>query len=136
MHAAVDGPFVLVGPIFVPNRSACYNCFEVRVMMNLREAGSYQRYKHALVKGQIKRGGDPLLPLLGNLLTAHTAMEIVNFELTGTSWTVGKVLSIYLPTMEMIFNDVLRLPGCPACAPTPERDDTELYFDIRATADH
>jgi hypothetical protein len=34
--------------------------------------------------------------------------------------------------MEFTFNEVLRLPGCPACGPAPERDDRELFFDVRA----
>ncbi|SRR6266849_5365204 len=131
IHAAMDGPFLFIGPTFVPFRSPCYECLETRVVMNMRESASYQRYKNALVEGRAAGIGAPLDTVLGAMLASLTAFEALNFLLTGTSFTVGKMLSFYLPTMEFAFNEVLRLPGCPACSPSPERDDKELYFDVR-----
>jgi len=132
IHAAVDGPFLLVGPTFVPGRSACYECLDARVLMNMREAGSYQSYKRALAEGRVSGGLAPLDATLESMLASHAAFESLNFLLTGAGFTVGKMLAIYLPTMEFTFNEVLRLPGCPACGPAPERDDRELYFEVRA----
>jgi thiazole/oxazole-forming peptide maturase SagC family component len=132
MHAAVDGPFLFIGPIFVPPNSACYECLETRVAMNLRDDAGYQRYKQALVLGQVSDAPFRIEPILSAMLAAHTANEALNFALTGTSFTARKVLSIYLPTMEFAFHEVLRIPGCPACSPASERDGTELYFDMRA----
>lgn len=131
IHAAIDGPYLLIGPTFVPFRSPCYECLETRVLMNMRESASYQRYKMALVEGQVTGTGTPIEVVLGAMLNSLTAFEALNFLLTGTSFTVGKMLSLYLPTMEFRFNELLRLPGCVACAPSPESDDTELYFDPR-----
>ena len=37
VHAAADGPYLLVGPTFTPKRSSCYECFESRVAMSMRE---------------------------------------------------------------------------------------------------
>jgi bacteriocin biosynthesis cyclodehydratase domain-containing protein len=130
LHAAIDGPFLLVGPTFVPRRSACYECFERRILMNFRDGASYVAYKEALVNRQIKHGKMPIDPMLRAMLASHTAMEIVNFVNTGASFVLGKCLSIFLPTMEFAYNEVLRVPGCPACAPVAERDDTELYFNM------
>lgn len=131
MHAVMDGPFLFIGPTFLPFRSPCYECLEMRVVMNMRESASYQRYKNALVEGRIAGIGAPLDTVLDAMLASLTAFEALNFLLTGTSFTVGKMLSMYLPTMEFAFHEVLRLPGCPACSSTPERDDKELYFDVR-----
>jgi bacteriocin biosynthesis cyclodehydratase domain-containing protein len=131
LHAAIDGPFLLVGPTFVPGRSACYECLETRVLMNLREASSYQSYKHALADGRVASATTPLAGVLESLLASLTAFEALNFLLTDASFTVGKALALYLPTFEFTLNEVLRLPGCPACGSAPERDDRELYFDIR-----
>jgi bacteriocin biosynthesis cyclodehydratase domain-containing protein len=130
IHAVLDGPFLFVGPIFVPHRSPCYECLEMRIMMNLRESASYQRYKHALVQRQVKNGQFPIEPVIGGMLASHTAMETLNFLLTGSSFTVNKLLAIYLPTMEFTYNEVLRAPSCTACSPSSERDDKELYFDM------
>jgi bacteriocin biosynthesis cyclodehydratase domain-containing protein len=135
LHAAIDGPFLLIGPTFVPARSACYECLETRVLMNLREAASYQSYKHALAEGRVARMAGPLNRVLESIVGSLSAFEALNFLLTETSFTVGKVLAIYLPTFEFSVNEVLRLPGCPACGSVPERDDRELYFDIRTLLD-
>jgi bacteriocin biosynthesis cyclodehydratase domain-containing protein len=132
IHASIDGPFLLVGPTFVPLRSACYECLDTRVMMNLRESASYQDYKRALAERRVAGRPAPFEPILGNMLAALTAFEALNFLLTGTSFTLSKMLALYLPTMEFTFNEVLQLPGCAACSPSPERDDRELYFDVRA----
>jgi thiazole/oxazole-forming peptide maturase SagC family component len=132
MHAAIDGPFLLIGPIFVPRRSACYECFEQRVTMNLRDTARYVSYKNALVERQIKHGVVPVEPILQAMLASHAALEIVNFIRTSYSFVIGKVLSIFLPTMEFAYSEVLRLPCCPACSPVAERDDTELHFDVTA----
>ncbi len=134
LHAAVDGPFLLVGPTFVPFRSACYECLEARVIMNLRDSASYQRYKSALADGRAAGTASPLDAVIVAMLASLTAFEAVNFLQTGAAFTVGKLLRVYLPTMEFAFHEVLRLPGCPACGATLERDDTELYFDARALA--
>jgi bacteriocin biosynthesis cyclodehydratase domain-containing protein len=131
IHAAVDGPFLFVGPTFKPFRSPCYECLETRLVMNMRESASYQRYKSAMVEGRVAGTVAPLDNVLGAMLASLTAFEALNYLLTGASFTFGKMLSIYLPTMEFIFNEVLRSPDCPACSPAPERDDKELYFDVR-----
>jgi thiazole/oxazole-forming peptide maturase SagC family component len=131
LHAALDGPFLFVGPLFLPHRSSCYECFEMRVSMNLRENASYQRYKSALVERCVRHGSLPLNTALIAVLAAHTAMETINYVATGSGFTLQKVLAIYLPTMEITFNEVLRLPSCPACGSQPERDDKELYFDFQ-----
>ena len=132
LHACVDGPLLLVGPTIIPHRSACYECFEQRVVMNLREASSYQRYKEALAERRVRVGTLPLEPALGSILAAHAVLEAINVFTTGAAFTLGKVLAIYLPTMEFSYNEVLRLPDCRSCAPSSERDDMELYFDLGA----
>jgi bacteriocin biosynthesis cyclodehydratase domain-containing protein len=129
--AAADGPFLLVGPTFIPWRSACYDCLETRVGMNLREGASYQRYKLALAEGRAARATAPIDGVLASMLGSYAAFEALNFALTGASFTIGKMLAVYLPTLEFTFNEVLRLPGCPACGPSPENDDRELYFELR-----
>jgi bacteriocin biosynthesis cyclodehydratase domain-containing protein len=132
IHAALDGPFIFIGPTFVPGSSPCYECFETRVTMNLRENASYQRYKDALADGRVETGRPPMLAALRTVLASHTVLEVINFVNCESTFTIGKALGIYLPTMEISFNEVLRLPGCRSCAPQRGRDDSSLYFDARA----
>lgn len=135
LHATLDGPFLLVGPTFVPGRTPCFECLETRVTMNLREGAGYQSYKQALAEGRASDATAPLYAVLRPMLASLTAFEALNFLLTGASFTRAKVLAIYLPTLEVSVNEVLRLPACPACGPAVEQDDRELYFDLRAILD-
>jgi bacteriocin biosynthesis cyclodehydratase domain-containing protein len=133
LHVAIDGPFVLIGPLTSPFRSACYQCFETRLLMNLRESASYQQYKRAITEYRVKTSQAPAEPVLRNLLIAHTALETINYLLTGHACSINKVLSIYLPTMEFAYHDVLRVPNCHACGAETAVESRELYFDLAAT---
>lgn len=135
VHGAVDGPFLLVGPVFLPGRTACYACFETRVLMNLTGADSYLRYKRALATAAVSGGRMPLLPALTSLLSSYLALDVLNLAHTGAAFTAGKVLGLYLPTWETTVNEVLPIPGCPACGPVSQREDDSLYFDVRAWLD-
>lgn len=132
IHGGLDGPFLYAGPTFAGRRSACYACFESRVTMNLREGSSYQRYKEALARSLVSNGEPAVIRPLLNLLAAHLALEAINYLASGTNFTIERVLGIFVPAMEIAFNEVLPMPGCAACSPQPERDDATLYFDPRA----
>jgi len=130
IHAAIDGPFLFVGPTF-SHSIACYECFETRISMNVKDNGCYQKYKNALINHQVHNHSElPITPILVNLLASHVAMEITNFSISSTSFTQGKVLSIYLPTMEINFNEFLRFPNCKTCGSHNLRNGKTLYFDI------
>lgn len=135
IHGALDGPFLYIGPTIVPRRSACYECFESRVAMNLREGGSYQRYKQALINGLVTTGEPSVIRPLQGLLAAYLALETVNYLKCGGNFTIERTLAIFVPTMEIAFHQILPMPACPACAPRPEQDDALLYFDPRAWLD-
>jgi bacteriocin biosynthesis cyclodehydratase domain-containing protein len=131
IHAAADGPFLIIGPTFSPKKSACYECFENRVAMSMRESASYLRYKQALVKRAIKTGSPYLGGPFKGLLASLVAVEVANLITTGSDFTIGKALTVFLPTLEFSFSEVLRLPGCPACSPVTEQFEQGLYFDLK-----
>lgn len=130
LNATLDGPFIHIGPLTNLPSGSCYECFETRVLMNLRNAESYVRFKSAFATREMVLGTPPILPVLDSIISSLTAFEIMNFQLAGRCFTQGKVLSIHLPTMETAFNDVLQMPGCPGCGPVAGRDDEALSFDI------
>jgi bacteriocin biosynthesis cyclodehydratase domain-containing protein len=135
LSAVLDGPSLYVGPTFAPGRSACYECFEARVLMNLREDASYLRYKRALVEGRVRHGRIPVASIISGLLASHAAFEAANFLATAATFTVGKALAIHLPTMEVAFSEVLKVPGCGACGASLDREARDLYLDARALLD-
>ncbi|MFZ0212244.1 MAG: TOMM precursor leader peptide-binding protein [Candidatus Acidiferrales bacterium] len=131
IHAALDGPFILVGPTFLPGCSSCYECFEGRVASNIRENGSYLSYKKVLAEGKVKLGRSVIPRAIQSLLVSLTGFEVLNFVSTGSAFTIGKTLAIYLPTLEFTFNEVLRLPGCPGCSSMNEKNERTLYFSVK-----
>lgn len=127
----IDGPTILIGPTFVPLQGPCFGCYEARVGMNLRENVRYVEYKKKLFSGNPAKGPEtPLLEVLRHILCAHVALEVTNYLLTENTYTIGKVLSMYLPTMEIAYNEVLPFSGCSVCGKKTIRDDYQLYFDI------
>jgi bacteriocin biosynthesis cyclodehydratase domain-containing protein len=132
LSVAVDGPFLFIGPTFEAKYGACYECLDTRVLMNMRQSEGYQRYKMALATRQVTQGELPILPAMTATLAGHAAMEICNKLVAGANFTSDQMLSIYLPTLSFSFHEVLKLPGCPACGSSPENEDHELYFDMRA----
>lgn len=91
MHIAIDGPFLFIGPIFTGGQSHCYECFEKRIMMNIREHASYQRYKNALAKRKvIQFSAPPILSVINNVVASHASLEILNYVLTANAYTVKK----------------------------------------------
>jgi thiazole/oxazole-forming peptide maturase SagC family component len=132
INASIDGPFIFIGPTFNPPSSACYECFETRVSINLREFNSYQKYKNALVNNLIIRQSEfPMNNILQDILISHLSLEVLNFICTGSNFTKNKTLSIYLPTMEITFNDFIKLSDCPNCGSQLHKDDHQLYFDLQ-----
>ena len=132
IHLALDGPFIFVGPCFSGKRAPCYDCFETRIGMNLRETENYQKYKNAILLKQIyHEKEDPLRDVTSNVLIAHGLLEILNYLTTQTTFTINKVLSIFLPTMEFVYHELLSIPACRTCGSVSYRDDTQVYFDFQ-----
>lgn len=132
IHGVMDGPFIFIGPGFISHAGPCYHCFEKRVAMNLREYASYQRYKEMLITESIHPSAKyDIKPVFLNLFASYLALEIQNYQLTKTCFTKAKVFSVYLPTMETGFHEVLKLSNCQVCGIVTHQDDQQLYFDYQ-----
>lgn len=131
IQIALDGPFLIVGPTFHGEESPCYECFENRIMMNLREHSNYCMFKAAIADRKISFPEAEINPVLLSLLSAHGTIEIINNVVASQSFTTRKMLGIYLPTMEISFNEILALSSCRVCGATQHRTDEQLYFDIQ-----
>ncbi len=69
--------------------------------------------------------------LLRNLMVSHLTIEVLNYMTTRCKFTRNKVLSIYLPTMEIVFNEFLKVSNCQCCGSKIHRDDHQIYFDVQ-----
>lgn len=122
---------MLVGPLVVPGASACWECFETRLVMNLRHSAVYVGYKKALAQGNVEGASDPV-PVVASLAASLAVTDALSFVTTDEAVTIDQAWSVFLPTMEITNHEVLRVPGCAGCGACPERDEADLYFDLRA----
>lgn len=133
LHVTLDGPFLFVGPLFSGTAGPCYDCFEQRIAMNLRNYKNYLDYKQALINGHVKHHeSESYEHLVSHLACSYAAMEITNYLLTECSFVKNKVFSIYLPSMEIAYSDVLRLSNCVTCGGILKREEHQLYFDYES----
>jgi bacteriocin biosynthesis cyclodehydratase domain-containing protein len=133
LPATADGPFGIIGPTVVPRLTACFECAETRVVDAMRDHTLYTQYCTALAEGRVHSGSqrrDAMNPFQA-VIVAFAAWEVSNLLKWGTAYTAGKLLTIYAPTMEIAFHELLMVPGCAACSP-PASLDAPLYSDLRA----
>jgi bacteriocin biosynthesis cyclodehydratase domain-containing protein len=114
VHSSLDGGRGVVGPLFVPGTTACYNDFR-----SLAEAAdpsplmarAYRR--HAIRRGAASFS--PGLPAHAEIVSGFASLAVVHFLLSSTSYLLGRVLTIDFDRMLIDVEDVLKLPRCPVC---------------------
>lgn len=112
----IDGPFISMTTIKT-EETACFECFEQRALARLEDHVSYIKYIKAETTSRKKMIDNSQLhftPMLSILGTASVT-EAYLFLTTGYSKLMGKVLNVYVPTFEIQYQDMLRIPYCPAC---------------------
>jgi bacteriocin biosynthesis cyclodehydratase domain-containing protein len=132
LHVGIDGPMLLIGPIFKGSEGPCYNCLEQRILMNLREKELYKSYKKSLLSHHVYNPKNPLIELFSSLTAAHSALELINFICTKNSNLNRKILTIYVPTMEIQYSELLELSSCEVCNQSSLAQRKQLYFDIES----
>lgn len=118
IYAESKGHTVLVGPLIVPNQTACYMCYRMRNIAtdeDFSAAMSYEEFldkqKHPMLH---RRGVFPTSPAyLGSLL----ALEILKYCLSINQPTLaGKLLEFDSLSLQTRTHTVLRKPDCPVCS--------------------
>ena len=110
----VDGNLGLVGPLFSPPDSACYNCYRALADAASPQSEMAARYRrHALRRGAA--GFAPGLPAYVEILSGYTSMAAVRFLVEGSSFALARVLVFNFEQMVLETEDVLKLPRCPVC---------------------
>lgn len=125
----IDGPFVLLST-FVPFQTACYECFELRVMSRMHYLHEYREFVATFQKVRPLERKVGSIPMM-HLLTSLTLNETLLMGNSGYGHFVSRLFSLYLPLFEVQIQDVLRFPTCPACGHAAKTRMKELYFDMR-----
>ncbi|WDV46631.1 streptolysin associated protein SagC [Clostridiaceae bacterium M8S5] len=108
----IDGPFITVFSINPP-KTGCVECFETRILSRLEDHILYEKY----VKQDINISSeiDPAKIILSSMLTNLLITEaylLKNYSMTKFE---GRVLSVFIPSLEIQVQDLLRVPYCNAC---------------------
>ncbi len=112
----VDGSEALVGPIYVPGESCCYNEFEIQQEATLGAMkDDYLVFKEAL-NGHEVNGSHYALPPFLDAASGIAATGILRFLVSGKSHLVGRTNRVDFERLSVDFEDVLKLPRCPACS--------------------
>lgn len=112
--ATIDGNRGVIGPLFLPPHTACYNDFRT-----LADAATPSPEMAARHRRQVLRRGAgsffPGLPAYADLTASYAALAVVQYLLRGGCFALGRALTIDFDRMLIDVEDVLKLPRCPVC---------------------
>jgi bacteriocin biosynthesis cyclodehydratase domain-containing protein len=114
MTASTDGNLGLVGPLFLPRETACYNCYAALSDSAISTREMSRRYRQHV----IQRGAGsffPGLPAFADIVAGYACLAAVHYLLGKGSFVTGRVLNINFDRMLIHMEDVLKLPRCPVC---------------------
>lgn len=129
----VDGP-VICALATQPYATGCLECFELRALSRLEDHVQYHRFAGLEAAGKAGANGRGLIPLM-NVLANIAVAEAYLFRKIGVSKFTGRLLTIYLPTLEIQAQDILRAPFCPACGAVAKATLEEKNVSARALVD-
>lgn len=103
-----------MGPLYVPSETACYYEFETQVEASTAFREDYLLYKEHLADAGI-HGAYFVLPPYPQIAAGFSALSASQFLARGQAMTVGRSIRIDFERLSVDYQDVLRLPRCPAC---------------------
>jgi hypothetical protein len=107
--------FRLVGPLFLPVHTACYNDYQVLAEAATPSPAIARKHRQYIERRAVG-SFFPGLPAYAEILAGFSALATVNFLLRGTSFALGRVMVMDFDRMAIEVEDVLKLPRCPVCS--------------------
>lgn len=109
---AVEANVGWVGPLFIPDETACYESLEARLRSNLSYFPEYQAFSHYLREKRQAAADCGALHVFLELLGAVAVVEAIKFLGNVTvPQLAGRFLTINLTTWDVEAHDVLRVPS-------------------------
>lgn len=128
----IDGPFITAFTIN-PSKTGCIECFEQRALSRMEDHVSYDKFVNTKI-AEVKEENKGIIPVL-NMLTNIVISEGYLINNLGASKFEGRVLSVYVPSLEIQVDDILRVPFCPACGKVAKADFAEMNISSRRIVD-
>lgn len=128
----IDGLFITILST-LPPKTGCLECFEQRILSRLEDHVLYHKFIESDFKpsDECHKSIIPLLNIMTNMVVSEGFL-INNFN---TCKIEGRVLSIFVPTLEIQSQDLLRVPFCPACGNISKAKLKEINISTRNIVD-
>jgi bacteriocin biosynthesis cyclodehydratase domain-containing protein len=112
--ATIDGNFGIIGPLFVPPHTACYNDFTTLSEAATRTPQMTRRYRQHIMQ---RRASSffPGLPVYAEIVSGYACLAALHFLSRESSFAIGRVLIMDFDRMIIDVEDVLKIPRCPVC---------------------
>ena len=130
----IDGPVICVLATN-PYTTGCLECFEMRALARLEDHVQYHNFVKADKPHAFSGYSNAGVKLLLNMLVNQALSEAFLIRKIGVSKFTGRLLTIYLPTMEIQAQDILRVPFCPACGAVAKARLEEKNISSRVLVD-
>ncbi|MBQ9495083.1 MAG: hypothetical protein IJR50_05530 [Treponema sp.] len=125
-YGFLDGPFMIFTTL-MNGQTGCWNCFENRMMTNVRDMVLYNRFKD--IK-PIACKTDVFNLHLTQLL--HFGLEeVFSWNLLNMTKFMGRAYFVYLPTFEFHLQNVDRLSSCETCGYLSINDAAEDNISLQ-----
>jgi bacteriocin biosynthesis cyclodehydratase domain-containing protein len=119
MSAYFDGSEAVIGPTCVPGETCCYHEFEIQSEATLTFRGEHLLFKEALVDHTGNERLDSaalVLPPYAMVAAGLAVTSALRFLVKGNTFTSGRAIRLNFETLSIDFQDVFKLPRCPACS--------------------
>jgi bacteriocin biosynthesis cyclodehydratase domain-containing protein len=128
-----DGYEGWVGPTFVPAQTACFGCFQRRLVAGAAET------KHVFMDPRVKVHRVPSPWSAGpetgawvSLITSMFALELIAAT-QGRSFTLSQMLIVHRLNLTFQRESVLRLPRCPDCSTRRDAPAVNVFSHVLST---
>lgn len=130
----IDGPFITAFGI-KPPFSGCIECFEERILSKMEDHSAYEKFERFTFENKDKLnmnvGYIPLMNFLSNLCLSEAYL----LSVLGTNKLQGRCLSMYIPSLEIQIQDLLKVPYCNACGAVSAVKFKDLNINSRRVVD-
>ena len=119
-----------VGPLIIPNETACFDCLLARQDSNMENLDTYRRIEATAFEGQKTIGFHPsMASMVGSIAT----MELLKFYSKYLpSANVGKLIEVNLIGPKISVRKILKVPRCHSCSPLKTQSSTSLVKNVFA----
>lgn len=121
----LDGPFLNITTI-KSKETACYECFENRVIARNESLSVYNKFVKQTINLKPNNKKTYITPIL-QTFTSIALYEAFLFATIGKCKLSGRVINVYIPSIEIQIQDLLRVPFCAACGHISKAKYNEMY---------